>query len=204
MLLGTPGQYESYWHFHHKGTRFGHWLGCHIIVESPIPNYQTSSPIPIDEGIKPDFPNPFEDHFAVVLAQPESPKPLNTDEVTENMQNLSLDGAEDDNNLSKQETVAAEDTNCSSDSDNQSINSIADTNSSICSGSCYDFVVVTPPAAVEKEEQVPNEVKEENKILTDEAGAIVNDDNNNNNTSTQEDLTKNLADVIKKEGSKSG
>lgn len=28
-----PGQYECYWHFHHSGRRFGHWLGCQVIVD---------------------------------------------------------------------------------------------------------------------------------------------------------------------------
>lgn len=28
-----PGQYECYWHFHHNGRRFGHWLGCQVIVD---------------------------------------------------------------------------------------------------------------------------------------------------------------------------
>lgn len=31
----TPGRYESYWYFYHKGRRFGHWLGCAIVVEEP-------------------------------------------------------------------------------------------------------------------------------------------------------------------------
>ncbi|KAK9871498.1 hypothetical protein WA026_012869 [Henosepilachna vigintioctopunctata] len=36
VLLNVPkicGQYESYWYFHHKGRKFGHWLGCQIIVD---------------------------------------------------------------------------------------------------------------------------------------------------------------------------
>ncbi|XP_045464769.1 uncharacterized protein LOC123674012 isoform X2 [Harmonia axyridis] len=35
-LIRVPkicGKYEMYWHFHHKGRKFGHWLGCQIIVD---------------------------------------------------------------------------------------------------------------------------------------------------------------------------
>lgn len=35
-LIETPGNYECYWHFHHNGRRFGHWLGCYVIVDEPI------------------------------------------------------------------------------------------------------------------------------------------------------------------------
>ncbi|KAL3275286.1 hypothetical protein HHI36_020054 [Cryptolaemus montrouzieri] len=36
VLLNVPkacGQYESYWYFHHRGRKFGHWLGCQLIVD---------------------------------------------------------------------------------------------------------------------------------------------------------------------------
>jgi hypothetical protein len=29
-----PGTFESYWHFYHMGVRFGHWLGCAVVVDS--------------------------------------------------------------------------------------------------------------------------------------------------------------------------
>lgn len=56
-----PGNFESYWHFHHQGHRFGHWLGCSVIVEkdpvSPQPlqpkvysSVETS--IPVDLTMK--------------------------------------------------------------------------------------------------------------------------------------------------------
>lgn len=32
-LLDQPGLYECYFHFHHKGRRFGHWLGCQVVVD---------------------------------------------------------------------------------------------------------------------------------------------------------------------------
>lgn len=33
IILDYPGQYECYWYFHHKERRFGHWLGCQVIVD---------------------------------------------------------------------------------------------------------------------------------------------------------------------------
>jgi hypothetical protein len=34
FVLEFPGTFESYWHFYHMGVRFGHWLGCTVIVHS--------------------------------------------------------------------------------------------------------------------------------------------------------------------------
>lgn len=124
---------------------------------------------------------------------------MNTEDVTEELKNLSLDGGED-NDLSREEKIAADDTNCSSDSDNQSIISIADTNTSVCSGSSDEFVVI------------PITAKDEN---TQEAGIIeveklegrpseTSGDNNNNNNNDEENVTNNIAEIVKKEGSKSG
>nr|CAD7569442.1 unnamed protein product [Timema californicum] len=28
-----PGAFETYWHFHHMGVRFGHWIRCAVVVE---------------------------------------------------------------------------------------------------------------------------------------------------------------------------
>lgn len=34
QIPNQPGQYECYFHFHHENRRFGHWLGCQVIVDS--------------------------------------------------------------------------------------------------------------------------------------------------------------------------
>lgn len=159
------------------------------VVDSTNPlkcSFTTSSLLPT---VKVEFPNPFEDHFAAEeKIERKSPKPLNTDEVTEDMKNLSLDGAEDN----KEEiATGSQDDNCSSDSDNQSIISIADTNTSVCSGSSDEFVVIS---AGEKSQN------EEDKV---EVADVGNADDNNNNAGGATDLSK-LSTVIKTEGSKSG
>ncbi|KAK7864626.1 hypothetical protein R5R35_012402 [Gryllus longicercus] len=28
-----PGKFKSYWHFYHMGDRFGHWIGCAVVVK---------------------------------------------------------------------------------------------------------------------------------------------------------------------------
>ncbi|XP_057653370.1 next to BRCA1 gene 1 protein-like [Diorhabda carinulata] len=33
QIPNQPGQYECYFHFHHENRRFGHWLGCQVIVD---------------------------------------------------------------------------------------------------------------------------------------------------------------------------
>lgn len=38
------GPYESYWHFHHAGRRFGHWLGCVVDVNNDKQPQQPNSP----------------------------------------------------------------------------------------------------------------------------------------------------------------
>lgn len=52
-----PGNFESYWHFLHQGRRFGHWLGCAVIVDADVRSSPTHS-----LGVKPQdgldvFPN---------------------------------------------------------------------------------------------------------------------------------------------------
>lgn len=42
-----PGHFESYWHFHHGGRRFGHWLGFAVVIDpdqQPAPAPQPSAP----------------------------------------------------------------------------------------------------------------------------------------------------------------
>lgn len=206
VTSAAPGQYEAYWHFHHKGRRFGHWLACQITVDPyPVKNEKIKQ-CSFAPSLSPSLP-PYEYQDTLENARfcsdafkreaPESPKPLNTEEVTKDLKDLTLDAAED-NDLSREEEKArADDTNCSSDSDNQSIISIADTNTSICSGSSDEFVVV--PVAAKEEHEKSEETIEVEKIKEQ---AVENDANNNN--SNEEDAAKKLADTVKKEGSKSG
>lgn len=42
LFIVTPGKYESYWHFTHKGRRFGHWLGLEVIVDKKVPHQEPS------------------------------------------------------------------------------------------------------------------------------------------------------------------
>lgn len=41
-----PGTFESYWHFYHMGVRFGHWLGCAVIVDSKDPEKEGANVTP--------------------------------------------------------------------------------------------------------------------------------------------------------------
>lgn len=63
MKLQTPmfaGNFESYWHFHHGGRRFGHWLGCSVIVSedkhSEIIILDRSNQLPFQESLASNGP----------------------------------------------------------------------------------------------------------------------------------------------------
>lgn len=73
--------------------------------------------------------------------------------------------------------IPADDTNCSSDSDNQSIISIADSNTSLTSESGEEFVIVPSNA----EENVKEEPKEDETVVVKQEPQeiVANDDNNN-------------------------
>lgn len=109
------------------------------------------------------------------------------------MKNMNLDECDEN------KAQAADDTNCSSDSDNQSIISIADTNTSICSGSSDEFVVVPTVENNEVEEKKEVKVEETNEEV--KAGGS---DDNNNSANDENDTAKKLIDVVKKEDNKSG
>lgn len=170
MLLFSviAGQYECYWHFHHKGLRFGHWLGCQVIVDAfnlkgNKSVLDTSFSMPFEQS--PESQHPF--NYAVKYSVPEIGKkclmiiktlcfvsfnhviwnifikgasPNNQDkygklENQTDMPDRNLDGSQDFfntlvRNISRQvEDIKLQDptdTNCSSDSDNQSIGSLND------------------------------------------------------------------------------
>lgn len=57
LFLEEPGQYECYFHFHHFGRRFGHWLGCQLIVDpfdlkGNKSVLETSFTIPFEQSVK--------------------------------------------------------------------------------------------------------------------------------------------------------
>lgn len=165
-----PGNYECYWHFYHEGRRFGHWLGCQVIVDAsavklpspikirpmdakePDPNAavntswswsSTPKKLKTDEA---EFDALTRDNrnFCLLLAQEAATdKLLNTAVdvcVSEEIQNVSADLQE----LQIYDTIVIPDS--SSDSDNQSIVSIADSNSSVNSAPSDEFVVVPMPS----------------------------------------------------------
>lgn len=184
LFSAVPGKYESYWHFYHNERRFGRWLGCQIFVDPyPVPNntaddillqtstsFTTSSPLP----------NPFEDHFAPEAPR-SSPKLLNTDALTEDIQSLSIQNDADNTGILEEQRTAAGDTinNCSSDSDNQSVVSLADSNTSDSTGTSEDFVVLSSAEkddSIEEakfEEFTQNEVDE---VKVDEIAVIQAED----------------------------
>ncbi|GJQ84231.1 hypothetical protein Trydic_g2899 [Trypoxylus dichotomus] len=165
-----PGTYECYWHFYHEGRRFGHWLGCEIIVDGPpvknipflpsptydviniqdtyelvLPTSMTSRKIQKDEmpdDNPDDFVNPFKSIPSTTKCVNCFP-PLNVFEEAP----TTFEKAVDTEDMDKQKDdvqIAEEenklDTNPFSDSDNQSIISISD--SSVNSATSEDFVLL--------------------------------------------------------------
>lgn len=205
-LSEIPGHYECYWHFYHNGRRFGHWLGCQVIVDpSPVKPedfsflepasktflYRQSKKLKMEtpENIEKETETfVYKDHAYFI--NEEEAKTLNNEEdlqdVSASMEKLTIN-------------IPADDTNCSSDSDNQSIISIADSNTSASSGSSEDFVLV--PHTQPTDEAVKLEEAEEmiDGIAVQEE-APGNDDNNNNPEevnveNSQENLPKANASV---------
>lgn len=110
----------------------------------------------------------YNDHACFING--EEVKKLNNEEdvqdVSASMQKLTIN-------------IPTDDTNCSSDSDNQSIISIADSNTSISSGSSEEFVLV--PHMESADETVKQEQQEiTDAVAVQEEETPVNDDNNNN------------------------
>lgn len=176
LFLAAPGKYESYWHFYHKERRFGRWLGCQIIVDPyPVPNNNTADDALLQTSTQfatsSPLPNPFEDHFAPESPR-SSPKLLNTDALTEDLQHLSIENDADKNGILEETKTATVD-NCSSDSDNQSIVSLADSNTSDSTGTSEDFVVLSSAEKDESTEEAKFEEFTQNEVSNVKVEEIV-------------------------------
>ncbi|KAK9737576.1 Ig-like domain from next to BRCA1 protein [Popillia japonica] len=150
VLLEIPkiaGTYECYWHFYHEGRRFGHWLGCEVIVDDPPVKNVPFLPSPTYDVIN------IQDVYELVLPtcwtmpkkQDEEPVQNNPDDFQNPFENI----FENNPNTHQQpqpgrnqldENVKIETSNPFSDSDNQSIISISD--SSVNSATSEDFVLL--------------------------------------------------------------
>ncbi|KAJ8924658.1 hypothetical protein NQ315_000809 [Exocentrus adspersus] len=171
QIPDLPGQYECYWHFHHKDRRFGHWLGCQVIVDpfdlkgnksvletsfmsEFISNpkkfkmdleYQLGLPVTQYSEIIPDPSTPQK--YTFNIEQNPTKEEAKTDALTDDdeasaknvLDNLVRDISARVEDIKLQDPS---DTNCSSDSDNQSIVSLSESNSS---KSIPEFVVVPIP-----------------------------------------------------------
>ncbi|XP_067008588.2 uncharacterized protein [Anabrus simplex] len=46
-----PGTFESYWHFYHMGDRFGHWIGCAVVVDSKEEKQDKKDDVPNQDTV---------------------------------------------------------------------------------------------------------------------------------------------------------
>ncbi|XP_018320895.1 uncharacterized protein LOC108734015 [Agrilus planipennis] len=218
-----PGKYENYWYFHHLGRRFGHWLGCQVVVDqshlktkqcsisndtlNPFAENQTLklksdvSNLPKRDGF--NSPTSFVDNLPPVddpsftaleiskLIDDLKGKICNSETIPDTTTNTNtLDNNKDINlkisdvNLNKQEKELlqkdildidtklvdlkicnSDDISTTSDSDNQSIVSVTESNTTSGSEMSEEFVLVKKPI----------------EIVEKESCEIDNEKNNNNN-----------------------
>lgn len=199
IFLEVSGNYECYWHFHHMGRRFGHWLGCHIIVDEPQTKNHKYDIINIGENYELVLPVSWTKNLKKNLESPKESNTENAKEVTEdkedehyllssNIQQKSGDEKSEDekmldtleelnNSLKKLDLIGNTcHSNCGSDSDNQSIISIPDSNTTVSSNE--NFVMVGLP-----QNQLQN-----NDVSVTEAAANITKNNINMPTSILEDV----------------
>ncbi|CAG9854334.1 unnamed protein product [Phyllotreta striolata] len=165
-----PGQYECYFHFHHKNRRFGQWLGCQVIVDpfdlkgnkcvldtsygstfnvssketSAIEDFNISNPVTRYDAIwkgndaGAHSPTGYSFNLNDGVAN-------KTDLFDEQAGGLPMEKVvrELSSRVEDMKLQDPTDTNCSSDSDNQSIVSLSESNSS--KGIQAEFVVVPVP-----------------------------------------------------------
>lgn len=193
------GNYECYWHFYHEGRRFGHWLGCQVIVD-PSPVKLIPSPkenVDIDEkealtkslinGNWSETPKKntaenithVDDNIALRFMEE-----LRLQDVVntsgEHVEDKKISNVDDDIPDLKNYDSAVNDSNSSSDSDNQSIVSLADSNSSVNSAPSDEFVVVPMPDCVTIKVEDDEEEKIENRDLCVKIEKVPLKENNNN------------------------
>ncbi|CAG9821727.1 unnamed protein product [Phaedon cochleariae] len=183
-----PGQYECYWHFHHKERRFGHWLGCQIIVDEfnlkgnksvLETSYQSRQPKPVKPSVAGDFYRIDGDSMVKQYSnvwQGAAPSdgrctlnldlPLKAEEAA-NINDEESDSAKQDHEqLVRRISVGIEDIKLQdptdtndSDSDNQSIVSLTESNSS--KGYSQGYVVVPLPECFKIDNMLPIEKTDE-------------------------------------------
>ncbi|CAH2007744.1 unnamed protein product [Acanthoscelides obtectus] len=215
QIPNEPGQYECYWHFHHKERRFGHWLGCQVIVDPfdkkghksvldtspPIPSFNTA-PQKFEEDYNLDQ---VMNQYSEIIQGPSTSEPVNnyTFNVNSEYNNIKNEPEEDvcDIGLDKQtydklvrdigsrvddiKLQDPTDTNCSSDSDNQSVISLSDSNDSKDLKEDYvmvpipDCFKVDTPTSEFKEENVAGNSKQEDARASEGNTSPNCDDNNN-------------------------
>ncbi|XP_018571385.1 uncharacterized protein LOC108911046 isoform X2 [Anoplophora glabripennis] len=200
-----PGQYECYFHFHHKERRFGHWLGCQVIVDpfdlkgnksvletsfvsefiSNPKKFKTTDPEyhDIDEAVT---------QYSEIFEEPPTSSPqkytFNIEQDVKNDGAKPEETADDDDDTSRSllkslvrnistrmddmKLQDPTDTNCSSDSDNQSIVSLSESNSS--KSLPEEFVVVPIPDCfkVDQEANTENVLGGDDKDLVTDSTAV--------------------------------
>ncbi|CAH1102179.1 unnamed protein product [Psylliodes chrysocephalus] len=187
QIPNQPGLYECYFHFHHKGRRFGHWLGCQVVVDpfdlkgnksvletSYLPPFETASRnVSSTSDDLYNISNPVTRYEAIwegTAATAGTGYTFNFDENTKDVDLLNKKTDLYDNQITRipMDKVVRDlssrvgdmklqdptDTNCSSDSDNQSIISLSESNSSkILTGIPSEYVVVPIPECFKLDEQ---------------------------------------------------
>ncbi|CAH0548093.1 unnamed protein product [Brassicogethes aeneus] len=138
------GRYECYWHFHHKGRRFGQWLGCQIRVE-PFRDAANKIVEKQDDGQANLLSYAGATMSSSVAVEgdeqkiSEAPQYLNALDMHEVLRQI--------NTRMMPMSLNPTDENCSSDSDNQSVKSTSDDGRNVAAKLSDEFVVV--PSAPE-------------------------------------------------------
>ncbi|XP_072396375.1 uncharacterized protein [Diabrotica undecimpunctata] len=219
QVPNNPGQYECYFNFHHRGRRFGHWLGCQIIVDpfdlkgnKSVLDTAYLNPVTCYENIW-QGTSVASNAFSSSFNQSNQTQDDKTSELLpENKPDL-FDFSESSNIYgdkivrditSRVEDIKLQDptdTNCSSDSDNQSIISLPESNDS--KGLPSEYVVVPIPDCFKVDDSpIANKTEattkveqpkapEENAAPKAETSVENFDDNNNEDTNGQKDTSKN-------------
>ncbi|KAJ8973560.1 hypothetical protein NQ317_009584 [Molorchus minor] len=223
QIPNQPGQYECYWHFNHKGRRFGHWLGCQVIVDpfdlkgaqsvlerSFMTEFITTTLRSSKLMIKNTMSNRLL-HNTLKLCQvhplminnrhPEaSEETVENDDASNVLNRLMRDISARVEDIKLEDPT---DTNCSSDSDNQSIISLSESNSSksipeefvvVPIPDCFKIDPVNNVASENIKEQinkcndavVSGGVEETSQVQTDKTNIEQDPDNFDNNNNSEE------------------
>ncbi|XP_067008585.2 next to BRCA1 gene 1 protein isoform X2 [Anabrus simplex] len=135
-----PGTFESYWHFYHMGDRFGHWIGCAVVVDSKEEKQDKKDDVPNQETSEENKCRTEHPVDLTVKSKPEQ----ETNSCSECEANIALKAAE----CKREQTICkTKDPEYESDSDSDNLSVISGT-VSLSSDSELDpnFVVVQMPA----------------------------------------------------------